>query len=94
MCLLIKIHPLSYILNYLKAIKKPEVVPVKMSMAICTSLHCVFSFVTFMKSTVLTNILLDKKEHLFRQREFHSKQSLFMFNLATCFGFGLKPLLS
>jgi len=40
-----------------------------------------------------TNIFLDKKERLFRQRDFQSKQSLFMFNLATCFGFVMKPLL-
>jgi hypothetical protein len=36
MRLLIKLHILSYILNYLKIIKEPEVVPVKMSTEICT----------------------------------------------------------
>jgi len=41
MCLLIKLHPSNYILNSLKVIKEPEVVPVKMSTEICTSLHCV-----------------------------------------------------
>jgi hypothetical protein len=41
MCLLIELYPLTYNLNSLKLIKEPEVVPVKMSTEIFTSLHCV-----------------------------------------------------
>ena len=47
-------------------------------------------FVACTKSTVLTNIFIDKKEHLFRHLGFHSKQSLFMFNM---FLFVMKPFL-
>jgi len=39
MCLLTKLHILNDILNSLKLIKEPEVVPVKMSTEICTSLY-------------------------------------------------------